>query len=164
LALVQFQPHLFCLQGFLILTSALVLDTDCRSCRSSSRRASGIHQCLQGSQASRTWHLAKLGNNMSMFISSHFITFFIILLPLLPFLKYMCHGRLAKTLVSVHFEWPPLPPLASPWDRPLGKVSRCMYTSLRTMHKPNPVRYPQGNFEPNEHVSASSRCHLPSIQ
>ena len=49
---------------------------------------------------------------------------------------------------SVHFGWPPLLPTVR----------------LHTMHKPNPAHYPDRYFEPNEHVSASSRCHLLSIQ
>ena len=66
---------------------------------------------------------------------------------------------------SVHFGWPPpTPPLASPWDGPLGKVSRCVYASWHTMHNRPRPKYPQKYSEPNEHVSASSRCHLLSIQ
>ena len=109
----------------------------------------------------RTFELLRTYLHMSVSLrcSSYFYLFYLV-----PSNTCAMGGSLKLWYLSVHFEWPPLPPLASPWDGPLGQVSRCMYTSLHTMHKPNPVRYPPGNFEPNEHVSASSRCHLLSIQ
>ena len=65
---------------------------------------------------------------------------------------------------SVHFGWPPLLTTCEPMEwtfMDLWVRSGCSHTLL---HQPNPAHYPDRYFEPNEHVSASSRCHLLSIQ